>query len=396
MKHKNMVFDIEKTIHLIQHYLPAQSAIKDFVHHNPLHAFQADNFHDASRNASLYFGATTYLSLEEYRNYYKLGEISELALEKILETRYSKGTELYEIRQALFNYTSESHVEPIFDSLRKTIEKHFGVNLNKYVHPRLFRMLASYLDQGIKSKEIYSTKDSFLSALRFMERESYGSFFDTQAARDLFLNETLSTEAILAMLVEDENLHEQSLFEQQFAHPGWSGFVSVVEKNPQTLIQTKVISLHEMMHLELILELDAIFKKRGQNWSKLHSGAFHSETEFLSETPRTMLFEILATWQEAFEWTYFDKVLWDIQQSPKSEKLEDTDFQALFCIDDRSISLRKHLATSHPNSETFGTPGFFGIAFYYQPHGASQYTKSCPAPMTPQYLIQEIGKSKMH
>jgi uncharacterized protein len=47
-------------------------------------------------------------------------------------------------------------------------------------------------------------------------------------------------------------------------------------------------------------------------------------------------------------------------------------------------------------SETFGTPGFFGIEFYYQPENGHAYTKQCPAPVTPKYLIKELSAHEKH
>jgi hypothetical protein len=42
------------------------------------------------------------------------------------------------------------------------------------------------------------------------------------------------------------------LFDQQFAHPGWSGIVSVIEDMPQTLLDTRRISLQDLIIFELV------------------------------------------------------------------------------------------------------------------------------------------------
>jgi uncharacterized protein YbcC (UPF0753/DUF2309 family) len=53
--------------------------------------------------------------------------------------------------------------------------------------------------------------------------------------------------------------------------------------------------------------------------------------------------------------------------------------------------LRRHLEDLDPSCETFGTPGFFGVAFYYQPEDGKFKTKLCPAPVTPSHLIKAVG-----
>jgi hypothetical protein len=47
--------DESHMIEHIRHYLPSQNPLKDFVHHNTLHAFQHKNFHIALSEASQIF-----------------------------------------------------------------------------------------------------------------------------------------------------------------------------------------------------------------------------------------------------------------------------------------------------------------------------------------------------
>jgi uncharacterized protein YbcC (UPF0753/DUF2309 family) len=76
------------------------------------------------------------------------------------------------------------------------------------------------------------------------------------------------------------------------------------------------------------------------------------------------------------------------------KKIANKSFQAMFCIDDRECSLRRYLEQYDADCETFGTPGFFGVEFFYQPEDGKFYTKVCPAPVTPKYLIKEVHAFK--
>ena len=63
MHHKEH-HSIEDMLVHIRHYLPSQAPLKDFIHHNTLHGFQALPFHEAMKRANQVFGYKTYLSLE--------------------------------------------------------------------------------------------------------------------------------------------------------------------------------------------------------------------------------------------------------------------------------------------------------------------------------------------
>ena len=45
-------FNESHVLHELTHYLPSQTPLKDFIHHNSLHAFQHLKFYDAIFKAS--------------------------------------------------------------------------------------------------------------------------------------------------------------------------------------------------------------------------------------------------------------------------------------------------------------------------------------------------------
>ena len=130
--------------------------------------------------------------------------------------------------------------------------------MDSLVHPLLFRILCSYLDQGISIWRFPVWNEGFLTSIREMERISFTSFFRTDWPRRLLLKSECKIESLLDILVGDESLYKQYLFDQQFAHQGWSGMVSTVEDVPQTLLDRKQITLQELIVFELLLEIDAL------------------------------------------------------------------------------------------------------------------------------------------
>ncbi len=383
-------FDPSAVLVHIKHYLPAQAPLKDFIHHNTLHAFQNQRFFDGLQQASEIFGYRVSLSLEEYRQFFQQKKISEHVLEAVLKE--AKGIAWPEWKEKLVHQSFQKHPPPRIGSLRAQWKKHYQLDMDSLVHPILFRTLCSYLDQGISMWPFPVSHKGFLSSLRDLEKNSFTSLFKSNHVRHLLVHSHHQLTDLLQQLVGEEQLFEQYLFDQQFAHQGWSGMVATVEAQPESLLNHRKITLHDLIFFECLLELDVLFTYLGDDWKPLQASLKAPVQPLFDVVPATERQEVLKLWQLALEWTYYDQVLAGIQQQrPQHRTGEAKSFQALFCIDDRECSLRRYLEKEDPRCETFGTPGFFGVEFFYKPDGGKFYTKLCPAPVTPKHLIKEYG-----
>ncbi len=388
-------FSKEHVLHELKHYLPAQAPLKDFIHHNTLHAFQSLPFEKAMHAASNIFGFNTRLSLEEFRALYQNNVISDDILKRVIRER--KGTSNVDswMLKLLQNHYTDL-VTPKVGQFRSIWKNHYKIDLDNAVFPLLFRLLCSYLDQGISLSTIPNTAQGFLATIQELEKNSAHSLFRTSRAKQLLQSPDTTMESLLDIIVGDERFYESYIFDQQFSHSGWSGLVATIEAQPETLLDYKAITLSDLILVELLFELDTLDYILGENWKPLADFAT-APINLFEEQPYSELQEVLTIWQEAYEWSYYDCVLAGIKLNQHKETVvEDPQLQAVFCIDDRECSIRRHIENIDKKSETFGTPGFFGVEFYYKPENGKFITKLCPAPVTPKYLIKEIDSTHKH
>jgi len=408
-QNSNAPFNEPDVLHELKHFLPSQQALKDFIHHNSLHAFQHLKFYEAIFKASKIFGFQVHLELQEYRELYQSGRIRKDILEMLIS---KKKWNISDCKYKLLEKEYDTINQPRIGQLRKNWKNIYRIDLDNKVHPLLFRILGTFLDQGIAVESFPVVNKNFTDSIRELEQNSLISFFKTKKIRQLFLSGDYTIERLLKIIVGNEAYYKQYLFDQQFAHNGWSGFVSAVEDNPQTLLDRKAISLKELIAFELLMELDTLNDVLGDKWQPLSTNITEPPLDLLADVPFSELSEVIALWQDAFEWSYYDSVLKGILlAAPKkvfAEKtagLEETLYvegatirpgknatlQAIFCIDEREDSIRRHVEAVDKNAETFGAPGFFGVEFFFQQQGSKFYDKLCPAPVTPKYLIKEYN-----
>lgn len=384
-------FDEQHVLHALKHYLPSQGPLKDFVHHNTLHAFQDMKFYDAIFKASVIFGYQTTFSLAEYRDLYAQHRITSDMLDRVIMQKRG-ATQLKTWHTKALDGLYEETNEPRFGCLRRQWGRHYPINLDNTVQPLLFRIVCSYLDQGIAITPFPFETKGLLAAVRELERDSMTSFFKTERARQLLRDDTPMAE-LLAQLVGDARYYDEYIYDQQFGHRGWSGMVATLEDKPESLLYAKKVSLRDMIVLELLLEIDTLTHVLGDDWQPVGEFVDTPPVDMFGDVPRTELQEVLEIWQDAFEWSYYDTALAGLLLTyPDGEKAAKApkEFQAIFCLDEREYSLRTHVESQNDEIVTYGTAGFFGVEFYFQPAGAKFYDKLCPAPVTPQYLIKEI------
>ena len=390
-------FDAEQVLHELSHMLPAQQSLKDFIHHNSLHAFQDRRFYDAIFEAADLFGHQVHLELKDYRGLHLSGRIRTDILKAVILRKKGDDAD-WEEKMLRGIYEEARH--PRIGRLRTLWKSACSIDLDELVHPRSFRILCAYLDQGIAGRSFPVIDGGFTEDLRKMDSRSVISLFRTRSVRDIFQRGAYTLESLLERLVGDPAYYRQYLFDSHFAHPGWSGFVSAVEKHPKTLLDPRRIDLRSWVEFELLMEIDALTAELGDRWTPISRHAPFPPDDLTSSQNRSEYAQVIELWQDAFEWSYYDAVLKGLQcadlmrktgkgDAPMPESDDRPTFQAIFCIDEREDSLRRHLEAIDPGCETFGAPGFFGVEFYFQQEGSVIYDKLCPAPVTPAYLIKE-------
>jgi uncharacterized protein YbcC (UPF0753/DUF2309 family) len=208
-------FELEKTLEHLKHYLPSQWALKDFIHHNTLHAFQHQSFFEGLNTAYEIFGYKVTLSISEFQNEYKKGRINDKVIERVLAENTSNSVERDLLKKNMFETYFEHEYDSRIGNLRENWRTKLGIDLDAMVFPLLFRLLSSYLDQGISIWKFPVTDKSFLEAISELEANGWVSLFKRKRAKQLFESK-VTIESLLEILVgKKRSLYENYIFDQQ-------------------------------------------------------------------------------------------------------------------------------------------------------------------------------------
>ena len=387
---------IDEILHDLKHYLPAQAPLKDFVHHNTLHAFQELSFFDALQKSNEVFGYKTSLSILEYKALHENGKIPMTVIDWVLKNEKSI-IPLDDRKRLLLETKDNPEYKKRIGKLRVVWKNKLHIDLNTLVHLNLFKLVGSYLDQGISSNHFPNDKKGLLNAISELEQNTFFEFFHSQRVKDLLFKKSRKIEDLLKIVVGDESYYQQYLFDQQFAHPGWSGMVAVIESKPETLHEKKFINFEDFVYLELLLEIDALDKIYGVNkWQPISKLTNQAPIDILSGSEFNVEWEVKKWWQQCFEFSFYDQVLLGLKEKATSVKSLDKTptFQGLFCIDDREESLRRHIELIDDNCQTLGTPAHFNLPIFYRPSGGKFNTQVCPGGISPKHVIIDASTSR--
>ena len=361
--------------HLL-HYIPSQGPIKDFIHHNTLHAFQHEQFDEGVLRASRLFGASSRLTPEELNRFMDQGVLSKDGL------NYS----------GLFQVPTAEAIVPkgwVKDGIRVPgFEKH-EIDILRQTRAPLIRILSNYLDQGVAAHShvhfdhFWSWLRYYFSSPKFNFKWISHPYVQAALQKD---SETVIEES-LQILLEDLSYGPRYLLEILLGHPGWSGLINQVDVKPEGLFNPKKITIQEALALEIAIDVAiAMSTKDFQKFSGQNKPKDPDEID-VNETKEERELRLA---HESVEWSFYIKKIKKIEaiaQAPAQER--SSKVQVFFCIDDRECSIRRHIESLDDKISTYGAAGFFGLDCKILEAGYPYMVQSCPVVISPKVLIEE-------
>ncbi len=321
---------------------------------------------------------------------------------------------------------------------------------DELVNPILIRMSAAYLDQGIAHWSMPDREQGLLHCFKTLYSQPFsGPNTLLKNLRTLLerpeIKQASALEVIdwaLKKINISTNEESEFLLHTLLALRGWAGMIQHFEQRPDRApVQALNARLNDFLAMRLLLEVVvgeqllhqhcAIrfdfteIKLRYSAQVDNHDEIQNRKTKIIYEAfiaaqfmpvSAELLFndESALTWIKhihhlddtlrrrllhlAFEGYHRDQTLTALQIHSKTvlptiAPQKKPIVQAVFCIDDREESVRRHIEEILPNSETLGFAGFFGAAIQYQGMHDIRSKPLCPVVITPKHFIQEVAEN---
>lgn len=302
---------------------------------------------------------------------------------------------------------------------RDRILAEYGEDVDREVQPILIRLLAVVLDAGLADASLPERKGGLLATFAAMYARRRPASPVIEGALERLVTrgvddpEAIAVDALFALEVPREawpRIVEKTLY----AIRGWAGMVARLEAREDEREGTAP-SLAELLALSLLLEAEAALhamrtkRKRAPEPSAgghealayeafvlaQHLGLGPRSLEVADEV-RAFVEEVAAfsdverrrLWFLAYERRHAREVLSALARA-ELRPVEAPIAQAIFCIDDREESIRRHLEEIEPRIETFGYAGFFGVAMSYRGLFDDVARPLCPPGVNPTHVVFE-------
>lgn len=310
-----------------------------------------------------------------------------------------------------------------------------GIDADTLVHPILIRFCAAFLDQGIAYWQMPGRDLGFLAAFRYLYglagappdswMRGFGAECRRQASASMTAGETV--EWALAELGVPESQWPTVISATLLSLRGWAGMVRQFERHPEIApVGRRQVRLIEYLAVQLLLDVFAyqyVDKARSSSAPPRLRLATARRTErldrdlvcegYLAAQFAPVDLAQLEDAKNAREWLDAIRELNSLERrrllhlayerrhrigvldgllahdTEKPGGLPPPRFQAVFCIDEREESLRRHLEEVCPTAETFGYAGFFGVAMAFQGLDDIHSYPLCPVSLRPAHLVVE-------
>jgi uncharacterized protein YbcC (UPF0753/DUF2309 family) len=316
-----------------------------------------------------------------------------------------------------------------------------GADSDLPVNALLIRFCAAFLDQGLASWPLPRREEGLYRAFCGLYRQRGGPPEPWMAGLGRELAR-LEDEGIAPLTSIRESLDELGLAEAEWgpflaatllALPGWAGMIRHIEERGDRVHHPIPRgSLLELLAIRLVLErfslrhtarealgytgpLSGLARAAEQRAGKheppsVEQRAFqvfqlaqclgwaapalqHLDaqqwTALLEEIESFSAIERRRTYHLAYERRFVTRSLDSLALHAPRRPKGPPRFQAVFCLDEREESLRRHLEEIAPDVETFGIAGFYGLAMYYRGAADAHFTPLCPIVVRPSHWVAE-------
>jgi uncharacterized protein YbcC (UPF0753/DUF2309 family) len=317
-----------------------------------------------------------------------------------------------------------------------------GIDIDAWIHPPLIRFLAGYLDQGLAHWSMpergLGIHGCFLELYRSSLAAQCGRWARTlpRLVTDDHAAERSALDSIahsLAQLGVGDDEREDYLSAELLALRGWAGIVRQIEERPDRVpARDLTVTLRGYLAVRLLFERAALDEAVRQlspggplsslrdrlrdrlpvasaptaierAWPLFHVAQLCGLDPSIAEqwTPRQVAeleselrrldgMRQRRILQQAFEQAIRHRLYDALVQHTVQALPGPPVFQALFCIDEREESFRRHLEEVDPACETLSTAGFFNVAIYHEGVTDAHPRPLCPAAIRPEHYVAEI------
>lgn len=321
---------------------------------------------------------------------------------------------------------------------REQILRAYGEDIDDRVLPMMMRLAGAYLDQGLSYWPMPQRENGFFASFTRLYIETSPADIWLQGLPEIFRQaperrpEQWCVWSLEQMRIPEEEW-ETYIRNLLLKLPGWAGMFHQFEVRPEKA-PTRALpaTLVDFAAVFLVLECQAVtsvLRRRGgeasmseleslarkmSRTSRLNAPSLAYEAFVLAQACNVSLAAVLQLPSAWLEWVRMmpelrrRRLLLAASESRhlmhlsgaltqhvdwlRDREAPELKYQAVFCIDDREESLRRHWEEVEPGVQTFGFPGFFGVAMQHVIEGQPRSRDLCPVNMKATHRVCETGE----